>query len=199
MIYENTPTLETERLILRKFTSADSAALFELLQDEEVNTFLPWFPLKTQEEAQRFLQKRFLAYYGKPSAYRYAICLRADEVPIGYVWLSDDDSHDFGYGLKKSFWHQGLVTEASKAIVDRIEKAGYPYITATHDVNNPRSGAVMKKLGMTYRYSYVEQWQPKDVPVTFRMYQRNFILGEDETYRQYWNQYAIHFVEESPS
>ena len=113
--------------------------------------------------------------------------------------MSDGDSHDFGYGLKKAFWHQGLVTEASKAVVDRIEKAGYPYITATHDVNNPRSGAVMKKLGMTYRYSYVEQWQPKDVPVTFRMYQRNFTGGEDETYRQYWNQYAVHFVEDNLS
>lgn len=199
MIYENTPTIETERLILRKFTSTDDTALLELLQDEEVNTFLPWFPLKTREEAQRFLQERFLAYYDKPSAYRYAICLREDEAPIGYVWLSDGDSHDFGYGLKKAFWHQGLVTEASKAVVDRIEKAGYPYITATHDVNNPRSGAVMKKLGMTYRYSYVEQWQPKDVPVTFRMYQRNFTGGEDETYRQYWNQYAVHFVEDNLS
>ena len=199
MIYENTPTIETERLILRKFTSTDDTALLELLQDEEVNTFLPWFPLKTREEAQRFLQERFLAYYDKPSAYRYAICLREDEAPIGYVWLSDGDSHDFGYGLKKAFWHQGLVTEASKAEVDRIEKAGYPYITATHDVNNPRSGAVMKKLGMTYRYSYVEQWQPKDVPVTFRMYQRNFTGGEDETYRQYWNQYAVHFVEDNLS
>lgn len=57
----------------------------------------------------------------------------------------------------------------------------------------------MKKLGMTYRYSYVEQWQPKDVPVTFRMYQRNFTGGEDETYRQYWNQYAVHFVEDNLS
>ncbi len=199
MIYENTPTIETERLILRKFTSTDDTALLELLQDEEVNTFLPWFPLKTREEARRFLQERFLAYYDKPSAYRYAICLREDDAPIGYVWLSDGDSHDFGYGLKKAFWHQGLVTEASKAVVDRIEKAGYPYITATHDVNNPRSGAVMKKLGMTYRYSYVEQWQPKDVPVTFRMYQRNFTGGEDETYRQYWNQYAVHFVEDNLS
>ena len=37
----NTPTLETERLILRKFTSQDMDALFLILQDEEVNRFLP--------------------------------------------------------------------------------------------------------------------------------------------------------------
>ena len=38
----NTPTLETERLILRKFTEQDMEALFLILQDEEVNRFLPW-------------------------------------------------------------------------------------------------------------------------------------------------------------
>lgn len=35
----NTPTLETERLILRKFTEQDMEALFFILQDEEVNSF----------------------------------------------------------------------------------------------------------------------------------------------------------------
>ena len=38
---ENTPVLETERLILRKFTGEDIEALYLLLKDEEVNTFLP--------------------------------------------------------------------------------------------------------------------------------------------------------------
>ena len=31
----------------------------------------------------------------------------------------------------------------------------------------------MRKLGMTYRYSYEELWQPKNFPVIFRMYQLN--------------------------
>ena len=42
----NTPTLETERLILRKFMEEDVNALFLILKDEEVNTFLPWYPVK---------------------------------------------------------------------------------------------------------------------------------------------------------
>jgi ribosomal-protein-alanine N-acetyltransferase len=144
---ENTPTIETERLILRKFNENDAGALFEILSDEEVNTFLPWYPLKNISEAKLFLKERFLDYYNKPSIYRYAICFKEDNKPIGYVWLSDNASCDFGYGLKKEFWHKGIVTEAARAIVDRIKNAGYLYITATHDVNNPRSGAVMKSLG----------------------------------------------------
>ena len=54
----NTPTLETERLILRKFTENDIEALFLILKDEEVNRFLPWFPLKNMEEARKFYEER---------------------------------------------------------------------------------------------------------------------------------------------
>ena len=195
MINENTPTLQTERLILRRFVPGDAGALFSLLRDEEVNIFLPWFPLTTPEEAERFLQERFFAYYDKPSAYRYALCLREDDIPIGYICLSNDESHDFGYGLKKEFWHRGLVTEGARAVVERIRAAGYPYITATHDVHNPRSGGVMKNLGMTYRYSYVEQWQPKNIPVTFRMYQVNLDGCTGRVYREYWDKAQTRFIE----
>lgn len=37
----NTPALETERLILRRFTERDMEALFLILKDEEANRFLP--------------------------------------------------------------------------------------------------------------------------------------------------------------
>ena len=191
----NTPGIETDRLILRQFTAADTPALFELLRDEEVNRFLPWFPLTSLQQAEEFLRERFLRYYGKPSAFRCAVCLKEEDRPIGYVWLSDGESHDFGYALKKEYWRKGLVTEASMAVIERIRQAGYPYITATHDVNNPRSGEVMKKLGMAYKYSYLEQWQPKNIPVTFRMYQLNFDGRADRTYMGYWNQYETHFIE----
>ena len=48
----NTPMLETERLILRKFTENDLEAFFLILKDEEVNRFLPWFPMKNLEETR---------------------------------------------------------------------------------------------------------------------------------------------------
>lgn len=193
---ENTPTLQTERLILRKFNEGDAQALLEILSEEETNRFLPWFPVKSLAEAQTFLQERFLVCYDKPAAYCYAVCLKEDNQPIGYVWLSDNESNDFGYGLQQAYWHKGIATEAAQAVLGRIREAGYPYITATHDVNNPHSGQVMQKLGMTYRYSYVEQWQPKDIAVTFRMYQLNLDKNQEQTYLEYWNRYDNHFAEE---
>lgn len=49
-IQKNTPTLKTERLILRKFEEKDMEALFQILKDEEANRFLPWYPVKNLEE-----------------------------------------------------------------------------------------------------------------------------------------------------
>lgn len=191
----NTPTLNTERLTLRKFTENDLAALFEIYSDEEVNTYLPWYPLKSMEEAKAFFEERYAKAYAQPCGYCYAICLKSDNVPIGYVNVSTDDNHDLGYGLCKEFWHKGIVSEAAKAVFEQVKKDGMLYITATHDSNNPRSGNVMKTLGMSYKYSYEELWQPKNFLVTFRMYQLNFDGNNERVYKEYWNKYENHFVE----
>lgn len=48
---------ETDRLILRKFENRDLEALYLLLRDEEVNTFLPWFPVKNMQETKDFYER----------------------------------------------------------------------------------------------------------------------------------------------
>ena len=185
----NTPTLETERLILRKFTKQDMDALFLILKDEEVNKFLPWYPVKDMDETEKFYKERYASKYAQPQAYAYAICLKED------IKVDMEDHHDFGYGLRSEFWHKGLVTEAGKAVIAQVKKDGLPYITATHDRNNPRSGGVMRNVGMKYQYSYEEQWQPKNIPVTFRMYQLNLDGNESRVYQKYWDNSAVHFIE----
>lgn len=191
----NTPKLETERLILRKFTEDDVKPLYVLLKDEEVNTFLPWHTVKTLEEAKNFYEEKFVVAYKKMCAYNYAVCLKRDDIPIGYVNVNMDDSYELGYGLRKEFWHKGITTEACKAVVAQLKKDCIPYVTATHDVKNPRSGAVMQQVGMKYQYSYEEWVQPKDMLVTFRMYQLNLDENENRIYKKYWNNSTIHFVE----
>lgn len=192
----NTPELRTERLILRRYTLEDAEAYYELMRDAEVNTFLPFFPFERLEEARTYLREKMLPAYAHPFGCHHAICLASDRRLIGYVNVADDDSHDLGYGLRKDCWHQGIVTEACRAVVDWLRTTDLPYLTATHDVQNPRSGRVMQKLGMTYRYSYEELWQPKNKWVTFRMYQLNLDGQEDRVYRKYWDKYPKHWVEE---
>ena len=194
----NTPTLETQRLLLRKFTEADLGALYEIHRDVEVNRFLPWFPLKSLDDARDFYEARYARGYRLPCAYRYAICPKAENIPIGCIHVASDDSHGLGYGLRREFWHRGIATEAGRAVIEQVRRDGIPYLTATHDVRNPRSGRVMQRLGMRYQYSYEEQWQPKNRLVLFRMYQLDLDGTEGRVFRRYWERSAVHFVESSP-
>lgn len=194
---ENTPTLQTERLLLRRFNEHDAEAVYSILSDTEVNTFLPMFPLESIEAAAQYIQTHCLQSYEKQGSYCYAICRKSDGVLIGEVHVSEDESHDFGYWLRKDCWHQGFITEACRVVVDLLKASGMEYITATHDVNNPRSGAVMKKIGMTYQYTYEELCHPKEILVHFRMYQLNFDGQKDRVFRKYWERFPVHFIEEN--
>ena len=193
---DNTPVIETERLRLRRFTERDAEALFTILSDPEVNQFLPMFPLTSLEEAGQYLKEHYLSTYEQPSGYHYAVCLKTDDIPIGYINVSDDDSHDLGYGLKKEFWKMGIMTEACRALIWKLKTTDLPYITATHDRKNPGSGRVMEKIGMIYQYSYEEQWQPKDILVLFRLYQMDLDGNSGRPYLQYWEQSRVHMVEQ---
>lgn len=58
LIYEGITMLkfETDRLIVRKFENSDMEALYQLLKDKEVNTFLLWFPIKTERKREIFMK-----------------------------------------------------------------------------------------------------------------------------------------------
>ena len=194
MPYANSPRLITPRLVLRRFAPEDLPAMLAIWGDREVNTFLPWFPVNTLEEARAFYEERYAAQYRKGASYQYAICRREEDIPIGYIQLGLEEGHDLGYGLRRECQGEGFATEAGVALLRRARADGLDYVTATHDVNNPKSGAVMRRLGLTYRYSYKEQWMPKDIPVVFRLYQKNFTRAADWTYPRYREIYPS-FVE----
>ena len=170
----------TERLIIRPFTKEDLQAFFIIYSSSDINRFLPWYPLKDMEEAETWFEKHCDPQRNR----RYAICLKEDNIPIGYVNLSCKEPYDLGYGILPEFQNKGYVTEAATALLNRLTAEGYPYVTATHDALNPASGRVMQKLGMQYCYTYEENWMPKDYLVNFRMYQLN-LNGEHPVYEKY--------------
>lgn len=175
---ESTPVLETERLILRRFTFDDIEDMYAIYSDKTVNKFLPWFPFESREETEKYLSENIMPQYENQFSCRYCVELKETGKVIGYVSLGCIDlknrGGDLGYGLMKEYWNRGIITEASKEILKWLKGCGCRYITATHDVNNPASGEVMKKLGMKYRCSYDEIWQPKNFKVTFRLYRIDF-------------------------
>lgn len=174
----NTPIIETDRLILRKFSDDDLQDMYEIYHDEEVNKFLPWFPFQSIEATKEYLYNDIYKEYDQEIAYFYAIEERASHKVIGYIGISRIDeekgSAELGYGFLKDYWGKGIATEASKALLERLKQDGFTFIFATNDVNNVGSGRVLEKSGMTYQYSYEELWQPKNIPVTFRLHRIDF-------------------------
>lgn len=187
-IIMNAQVLYTDNLIIRRFEESDIHALYVILSDEEVNRFLPWYPMNDIYETRRFLDTGF-------EKQSYAVCLKNDGFPIGYINIAEKEPYDLGYGIRKEFWNRGIITEACKVVIEQAREEGLPYVTATHDRNNPGSGRVMQKIGMRYHYTYEELWQPKNIMVFFRMYQLNLDGKYDRIYMGYWNQSNVRFIE----
>ncbi|WP_125761822.1 GNAT family N-acetyltransferase [Companilactobacillus hulinensis] len=182
--------IRTDRLIIRDFEESDIDAIYKIFSDPIVNQYLPWYPLENVDDTKVFFNNRIENNNG----YFMAICLKEGNTPIGYIDVDSGPGHDFGYGLLKAYWSQGIVTEAGIEFIKYLKSTDIPFVTATHDVNNFGSGKVMQKLGMDYQYSYEELWQPKNFLVTFRMYQLNF-KSNIPVYEKYWNMYQNHFIE----
>jgi len=107
--------------------------------------------VKSLEETKKFYEERYASKYVQSQGYAYAICLKENDFPVGYIKVDMEEHHDFGYGLRKEFWQKGIATEAGKAVVEQVKKDGL-------------------------------QWQPKDFPVIFRMYQLNLDGNADFVY-----------------
>lgn len=76
---------------------------------------------KKFKRSKRLLSRKIRFYLSKEQRYAYAICLKENNLPIDYVNIDLDDSHDLGYGLKE-YWHQGIVSEAVEAVIQQAKR-----------------------------------------------------------------------------
>ncbi|MBR2067154.1 MAG: GNAT family N-acetyltransferase [Solobacterium sp.] len=93
--------------------------------------------------------------YSKDNYYQWGIEWKEIHEVIGTISVvemnEDIDMVHIGYCIGKSWWHQGIVSEALSAIIAFFfEEVGCNRIESRHDINNPYSGSVMKKCGMKY-------------------------------------------------
>ncbi len=195
MSERNTPRLETERLILRRFTREDIPVIYEMMSDPQVNKFVPC-RLGSIKDAEQYFEDNYAGVYRGTTGCAYGICLKDSGRVIGYIGVKPGEPWDLGYGLRPEFWRQGYVSEAARAVIGLMREQGLPYVTATHDVENPASGRVMRAAGMEYKYTYHEFWEAGDRWVWFRMYQLD-LNGENGTYMGYWEKYPEHRIEEN--
>ena len=154
LTHKGTQTIETTRLILRRARMEDAEPMFRnWANDPDVTKFLTW-PPHGDMEVTRNLLANWVESYQKDDYYQWMIVLKEIDEPIGSIMVSTvgrAQSAHIGYCIGKRWWHQGIMTETLKAVIDFLfDEVGYHRIEAMHDPNNPHSGEVMKKCGMKY-------------------------------------------------
>jgi len=151
-----TKTIETERLILRRFQMEDAKDMYQnWASDPEVTRFLTW-PAHPSIEVSKVVIAGWMERYSELDYYQWAIALKptgqAVIGSIGVTHINDDVGKvEIGYCIGRKYWRQGIMSEALKALIDFfINEVGVNRVEAKHDPNNPNSGNVMKKCGMRY-------------------------------------------------
>lgn len=155
LTHKGTLRLETDRLVLRKFEVSASKAMFNnWANDEEVTKFLTWQPHKNISDTVAVLSE-WVDNYKNKDFYQWAIVLKDSQELIGSISVvkcrDDLASASVGYCIGRNWWGKGIATEALKTVVDFLfTKVNVNRISADHDICNPNSGKVMKKVGFSY-------------------------------------------------
>lgn len=151
--HTGTIILETESLVLRRFTNDDTLAVYNnWTSDSEVSKYMRWEHHKNIEETKAKIND-WLKRYSNNNFYQWAIALKGSDEPIGAIGLfvvnEGDLCGDFGYSISRKYWGRGIASEALKAVLKfAFETIGFNRIESYHSINNPASGKVMLKAGM---------------------------------------------------
>ncbi len=130
--------LETERLILRRFTAADLDILVELDADPDVMFHITG-GVPTSREATE--EDVLPAFHFRPAP--------------GHP----EDEPELGYRLRKSAWGRGYATEGSIALIDKgFAEFGVRRVVAEAMLGNEASWRVMEKAGMSRVRVFHQEW-----------------------------------------
>jgi ribosomal-protein-alanine N-acetyltransferase len=115
------PVLTTKRLILRRFTYADAADLFEMRSNETVMQYIHRPLNKTIDDAVGLIDI-IEDLLGKNDGITWCICLKNSGKYIGSLgfWRIEKDNHraEIGYLLNPVYQGQGLMQEAITVAID---------------------------------------------------------------------------------
>ncbi len=147
------PTLTTERLILRPLAASDAAAVQRLAGAREVafNTLHIPHPY-TDGIAEAWIEKVRKAS-GAGGETVFAIVLLDTGELAGAIGITpkEHDKAEIGYWIGVPYWGRGYATEAAAAVIAYgFERRGLNRIEACHFTRNPQSGRVLAKCGMRH-------------------------------------------------
>jgi [ribosomal protein S5]-alanine N-acetyltransferase len=145
---------ETKRLIIRKLKKTDLKAMFHYAKNPNIGPRAGWRPHQNIEETSLILD-----WMIKEDEV-FGITLKPMDTLIGTVGLHARHSmhhllsiRELGFVLDEPYWGQGLMVEASRALIDfGLNKMGLKKITCRHYKDNQQSKRVIEKLAFTYTH-----------------------------------------------
>lgn len=155
LTHKGTITLETERLILRRFVPEDAGSMYNnWANNPKVTKFLTWQPHKDASVSLAVIHS-WISLYEKPDHYSWAIVPKNFGEPIGSIAAVKVDNTiemvHIGYAIGTQWWRKGYTSEALIRLVKFFfEEVGVNRIESRYDPRNPNSGKVMEKAGLKY-------------------------------------------------
>ena len=147
-----TKTIETDRLILRKYKLGDEVQAFKnWTSDENTSIYVGWNTHKDIEETRKYVEENIEE--SNNGGFHWVVELKDSHELIGDISVIDiNKKHsncEIGYSYGSKFWGKGYATEALRAIIEYLLKECEIYLVeCKHQSLNPASGRVMEKAGM---------------------------------------------------
>ena len=153
-VFGNLPTLETERLILRKITMEDSADIHRYASNPDVSKYVFWEAHNSLGATEDYIGF-ILDLYANGKLAPWGIQNKEDGKLIGTVdfvnWQPQHRTAEIGYALSKEYWGRGMATEATKELIKfGFNSMDLVRIQAKCLVENAGSERVMEKAGMAF-------------------------------------------------
>ncbi|MFN8374092.1 MAG: GNAT family protein [Anaerolineae bacterium] len=146
--------LETERLLLRPLEMNDAPRLTALFSQYDVLRMIGNVPYPYHEEHAREFITRTQENWATETSFAFAIVLKAENALIGCIELHQVIQYqraELGYWVGIPYWGKGYMTEAARRMLRfGFDERKLNRIYASHFGQNPASGRVMQKIGMTY-------------------------------------------------
>jgi RimJ/RimL family protein N-acetyltransferase len=147
--------LETERLILRRFTAEDVDNLVALDGDPAVMRYITGGPPTPRETLEFDHLPYYLDCYERYAGYGFWVAIeKVTGEFLGWFHFrpfegTPEDEPELGYRLRRSAWGKGYATEGSRALIDKgFTELGVQRVVAFTYGEHTASRRVMEKAGM---------------------------------------------------
>ena len=149
--FKHFPTLESERLLLRKLELTDAPEIQSIRSDERVMKYMDSERQSTEEHSERFISMK-LKMYQENTGIFWAIIEKSTNTFIGdFSFFKMDHKNsrtEIGYTSKPEFWGKGYMQEAMTSIFNfGFDKLNLHNLEANINPGNDKSRAILIKMG----------------------------------------------------